>query len=104
MFVSTAAPQRHLLQRRLAVAIAALFSLVLVSCQRDPMRETLQHIARGDRYLEEKKIPEAILEYRLAVSVLDISPIAHFKLAEAYVKNDELLKAFPEYLRAADLA
>jgi tetratricopeptide (TPR) repeat protein len=92
-------------QRRVHFVLAIVFSSAfLISCQRDPLREALQHIGRGDRYVEQKQYPEAIIEYRVAISLVDISSVAHFNLAEAYVKNDELLKAFPEYLKAADLA
>jgi tetratricopeptide (TPR) repeat protein len=98
------ARRRLSFNRRGALVFAAVLSFSTAACQRDPVQQSFLHMERGDRDLQEKKLPEAILEYKLAVSFLDNSPIAHYKLAEAYVKNEELLKAFPEYLKAADLA
>src|SRR5437660_1238906 len=93
------------LQRHVAFAFLVLLScLALASCQRDPYTQLQDHLKRGDAYLDQKKYPEAILEYRLAISIADVSSIAHYNLAETYVKNDQLLKAFPEYLKASDLA
>ena len=44
----------------------------------------IKHIANGDGYYEQAKYAEAILEYKIAISLVDIASSAHFKLAEAY--------------------
>jgi tetratricopeptide (TPR) repeat protein len=91
-----------LLLRRLLVPLFAIAALS--GCHRDPLAQALQHISKGDGYFKEQKYPEAILEYKIAVSYVDISTLAHFKLADAYVKSGDVRKAFPEYIKAADLA
>src|SRR5690349_1837821 len=87
------------------IRLLCLFSALLVatSCARDPLTETLKHIARGDDYFKQAKYAEAILEYKIAIQYVDISSLAHFKLAETYVKTGEVQNAFAEYIRAADL-
>src|SRR4029077_1963534 len=49
-----------------------------------------------------KKYGEAIIEYRTALAYSPRSGEAHLKLAEAFMANDDLRSAYPEFLRAAD--
>jgi tetratricopeptide (TPR) repeat protein len=86
---------------RFGLLLSAL--LAVSACSEDPYAEALKHIANGDAHVKAQKYPEAILEYKIAISLVDISSVAHFHLAEAYVKNDDLRNAYGEYLRAADL-
>src|SRR5262245_11873938 len=84
--------------------VSALVTLALCAfaCTSDPKVLTDRHIAQGDRYLAEKKYDDAALAYRIALSYSPRSGQAHLKLAEAYMKNDDLRSAYPESLRAAD--
>jgi len=57
----------------------------------------------GERFLAEKKYPEAIVEFRNAVQQDEKYGEARLKLAEAYVAAGNAPAAFREYVRAADL-
>ena len=61
---------------------ASSSSVLLLLCQRDPFALAMRHIQNGDKNIEQKKYPEAILEYRMATSLVDVSTIAHYRLAE----------------------
>ncbi len=85
----------------LSLLVSAL--LFFASCSKDPYTEALKHIAQGDELVRSQKYPDAILEYKIAISLVDISSLAHFRLAEAYIKAEDVRNAYGEYLRAADL-
>ena len=84
------------------VSVLVIIALSVFACTRDPKVLTDRHIALGDRYLAQKKYDDAALEYRIALSYSPRSGQAHLRLAEAYMKNDDLRNAYPEFLRAAD--
>jgi tetratricopeptide (TPR) repeat protein len=84
-------------------AVVALFcALAIGGCTRDPTILAGRRVAAGDRYVSGKRFGEAIIEYRTALTYTPRSGDTHLKLADAYLKNDDLRNAFPEYLRAAD--
>jgi putative PEP-CTERM system TPR-repeat lipoprotein len=57
----------------------------------------------GNQYFAAKQYPEAILQYRSAVTKNPQFAPAHVKLAEAYEASGDTLNSTREYVRAADL-
>jgi tetratricopeptide (TPR) repeat protein len=90
----TAARVRHIL----------VLGLLLLSgaCSRSPEASAAKYIASGDEYVKQKRLNEAILEYRNAVQLDPVNGPARFKLAEAYETSGDLVNAYREYVRAAD--
>ena len=91
-----------MLTRSRRLGVLFILALSAFACTRDPKVLTERHVVRGDRYLAEKKYGEAIVEYRTALAYSPRSGEAHLKLAEAFMANDDLRSAYPEFLRAAD--
>lgn len=81
------------------VVLLACVSVAACSSEEDPA----EVVARGDQYVSEGKLPEAIVEYRRAVSLDPRLGDARKKLAEAYEDAENLRAAYPEFIRAADL-
>ena len=81
-------------------------SLVLalsLGCTRDREAAKREYLASGDQFLSQGKLREAIVQYRNAVRQDPRFGEARYKLAEAYLRNDEMGAAAREYIRAADL-
>ena len=57
----------------------------------------------GDAFRQQKKVKEAIVQYRNAVKQDPRFGEARFKLAEAYAEDGDWRRAGREYIRAADL-
>jgi tetratricopeptide (TPR) repeat protein len=75
--------------------LALLLAAALAGCQSDQAK-LAEHMSRGDKFAEEKKHPEAIIEYR---SVLQIDPNhapAHYALAKEYLRNNQPREGFWE--------
>lgn len=83
----------------LVIALAGLGS---AACS-NPEEEKQQYFANANRFLEEKKYQEAIVEYRNAIRIDDKFGEARFRLAEAYAAAGNAGGAYNEYIRAADL-
>ena len=86
-----------------SVLLLGLLATAPIACRSNPTTTKAQHIERGDAYLAEKKINEAIIEYRNAVNIDPRAGEARTKLGEAYFENRDLRNAFGEFVRAADL-
>jgi tetratricopeptide (TPR) repeat protein len=85
---------------------AALVLTLLVAaagCSRDPDIAKREYVRSGDRYVEQQKFREAIVEYRNAVQQDPRFGEARLKLADAYLQVGEVGNAYREYVRAADL-
>ena len=83
-------------------AACTLALVVAVACSGDPAEQRRRFIANGDKYSQEGKTAEAIIEYQNAVQVDARSGDARVKLATAYEAVGDL-KALDAYVRAADL-
>jgi tetratricopeptide (TPR) repeat protein len=59
-------------------------------------------MARGDRYAEQKKLREAVIEYRNALNVDGRYGEARYKLADTYERLGDLPNALREFVRAAE--
>ena len=84
----------------LVVSIAAAGA---ASCSRDPEIAKRAQVAAGDKYFAEGKFAEAVVSYRAALQLDPRFGEARYKLADAYVKQDDYGRAVGEYVRAADL-
>lgn len=84
-------------------AVAALAAaLVIAGCSGDPDEQKARYLANGNRYFEETKYAEAIIEYRNATQVDPRFGPAHAKMAEAYSRQGDRANALHAYVRAAD--
>jgi len=87
---------------RSSLALAVLATVLGAACSRNPEVLKTKYLKSGDAYLAKKKYDDAILEYRRALQVAPQSGDAHWRLAEAYAANNDVINALPEYVRAAD--
>lgn len=87
----------------LAAAFVAAALLGAASCTRDPDVLKVQYVKSGNEYMNKKRYPEAIIEYRKAILAAPKYGEARYKLAEAYAASDDVRNALPEYVRAADI-
>ena len=89
--------------RRYRSAIALmLLALAGLSCSKDPEVAKREYLAEGDRFVAEKKYPEAILQYRNALRQDAKFGEARVKLSDAYGAMGDVANATRELIRAAD--
>jgi FimV-like protein len=86
-----------LLPTVLVVAVTAL------ACTSDPAVKKQQYLDSGNRYFEQGKYAEAIVEYRNAVEIDATFGPARKRLAEAFARMGDDRNAYREFIRAADL-
>ena len=85
-------------------ALAASLALcAMVACSKDPNVAKRRSFDRANQYAAQKKLPEAIIEYRNAIQIDPKFGEAHFKLAEAYAEAGDVANGFREFMRAGDL-
>jgi tetratricopeptide (TPR) repeat protein len=63
--------------------VALSLSAVLWSCTSSDEQQTAQHVERGDRYAEQRKYAEAVIEYKNAARAAPNDAAIHWKLARA---------------------
>ncbi len=78
-------------------------ALALSACAKNPDVRKREFFERGNKYWDAKKYQEAIIEYRNAVLIDPKFGEARYGLAKAYEQAQDRRKAFPEYVRAAEL-
>src|SRR5688572_24190290 len=86
--------------RALAVAAAAVFA---VACAGNPEQLKQEYLASGNAYAADKKIDEAIIQYRSAIQQDPRFGEARKQLAVAYIAKGDGMNALREAVRAADL-
>ena len=84
-----------------AIATTAL-SLAVGACSADPERAKQDYLQSGNRYFDQQKYNEAVLEYRNALQQDPQFGDARLKLAQTYEKLGDPAHASREYIRAAD--
>jgi putative PEP-CTERM system TPR-repeat lipoprotein len=94
---------RHSRSRTCGRGLGLLLILAALGCQTDPNVAKQEYLKSGDRYVEEQKYSEAIVQYRNALQQDPKFGEARYKLAETYAKVGDVNSAFREYVRAADL-
>ena len=81
----------------------ALLLAALIACKSDPQATARDAFAKGEKHLAEKRVNEAIIEYRRAIQADPRLGQARLKLGDAYVQNGDGSNALREYVRAAEL-
>jgi tetratricopeptide (TPR) repeat protein len=82
--------------------LAVALVLTAAACS-NPETEKQRYFESGNRFFDEKKYQEAIVEYRNALQADEMFGEARFKLAESLAAVGETRNAFRQYIRAADL-
>jgi putative PEP-CTERM system TPR-repeat lipoprotein len=91
--------------RRVCITVLAAIAIAMTAaaCSKDPQKAKVEYFESGNRYFEQKKYQEAVVEYRNAIQQDPKYGEARYKLAETYAKLDDARNAYREYIRAADL-
>ena len=102
-------PDRDLLMRRSVSAARGVAAWLLVSalatvgCSSDPSVEKQRYLESANRYAEQGKLREALIDYRNALQIDARFAEARLKIAQTYARLDDGPNALKEYVRAADL-
>jgi tetratricopeptide (TPR) repeat protein len=85
--------------------LAALLgaAVIVAGCRADPAVKRQQYLESGNRYFDQAKYAEAIIEYRNAIGVDATFGQARKRLAESYARVGNARGSFDEFVRAADL-
>src|ERR1700722_3425855 len=78
-------------------------SLLAASCSQDPAAAKRKYFASGNDYFRQKKYPEAAIQFSAALQRDPLFGDALFALAETYMAEGDVKRAFAAYIRAADL-
>jgi cellulose synthase operon protein C len=90
--------------RRLAVVVClGLVTAVSTSCSRDVEKAKREHVAWGDRYMTDKNVEAAIIEYRNAIQQDPRFGEAYQKLSTAYLNRGDAQEALRAAEQAAEL-
>ena len=89
--------------RAILAAIAAASVVVTSACSRDPEVAKRKYLESGDRFFEQEKYSEAIIEYRNAIRLDPKFAAARKGLAASYLRTSDLVNALREKVRVADL-
>jgi Tfp pilus assembly protein PilF len=85
------------------ITVIVCLAVALSACKTDPQVAAKNHLERGNKQVERKQFPEAIIEFRRAVQADPRLGEARLKLAHAYASTGDGPNALREYARAADL-
>jgi len=86
-----------------SVVVLLIGALAFTGCSKDPEVAKREFVRSGDEYVAQKKLREAVVEYRNAVQQDPRFAEARQKLAQTYLQLGDLSNAFQEFVRAADL-
>jgi tetratricopeptide (TPR) repeat protein len=89
--------------RARALWCVAVFALASFACSENVEQVKRDYVERGDRYIAEKNVDAAIIEYRNAVQRDPQFGEAHRKLASAYASRGDGADALRAAVTAADL-
>ena len=87
----------------LLLSVSFVPLLAVAGCSQDPDVAKQEYMKEGDRFFEQKRYNDAIVQYRNALGVDGRFGEARQKLGEAYLQIGEPAPALQEYVRAADL-
>ena len=90
------------MHRIFALLLMVLVTGAALACGK-PQASSAERVKSGDRFVAEKKLPEAIIEYRAAVQADDRNGLARRRLGEALVLTGDVGRAADQLVRAADL-
>ena len=94
---------RHSRSRTCVRGLGLLLIVAAFGCRTNPEVAKQEYVKSGDRYVEDKKYFEAIVQYRNALQQDPKFGEARRKLAETYMTVGDAGNGFREYIRAADL-
>lgn len=83
--------------------VLGLMAALLTACSRDPNVRKQKYFESGERYYAKAKYREAIIQYRNAVDVDPNFGAAHYQLAQAYLKLQDMQHAYAELSRTLEL-
>jgi tetratricopeptide (TPR) repeat protein len=86
-----------------AVALVAMFAVLVQGCTRNPNVRKAKYLASGKKYAAQGKEKEAIIQFANAVKIDSHYAAAHFELAKAYLKTGSGLAGFTELRRTVNL-
>jgi putative PEP-CTERM system TPR-repeat lipoprotein len=93
-----------MLRKRVAsVSLILTIAAVALGCGRSAEAKKRQYVQMGDRYVAEKKLPEAIFAYANAVKQDERDGDARHRLGKAYLAANDPRNALEQLVRAADL-
>ncbi len=76
---------------------------MITSCSAPPAQTAMNHEKKGDQYFEQKKYPEASIEFMNAIKATPNDPKLHWKLAQAASSAKDFKTAFEEVKKTVDL-
>ena len=94
------------MNRRVVLRVVALLgclSVGLLACSRDPEATKQKHLSRGQKYLSEQKVDEAIIEFKSALQVDPKFAEAHNQLGRAYQQKSWAFDARWEFQKAIEV-
>ena len=89
--------------RRHLIIAPAVTALLLAGCSRDPNVRKQKFFESGQRYVEQGKYKEAVVEFTNAIKIDPSYAEAHLQLADAYLQLHEGDRAFRELARTVEL-
>ncbi len=90
-------------RRAPCVLVAALATLAMAGCRKDPEVAKRDYVRSGDEFVRQQKYREAIVQYLNAERIDPKFAEARSKLAQAYFDAGDLPHGYSETIRAADL-
>jgi cellulose synthase operon protein C len=88
---------------RCSVLLLAILVVVMVGCTKDASVRKAKYLESGQRYADKGKYREAIIQFGNAIQVDPEFAVAHYKLAQAYLKLQQWAPAYRELNRTVDL-
>src|SRR5256886_11870454 len=85
------------------VLVLALLALLLTGCSRDPNVRKQKYFESGQRYYDEGKYREAVIQFLNATQVDSTFAAAHYQLAQSYIKLQDWQHAYQEIGRTLEL-
>ena len=83
--------------------LVAVMAFSAAGCKRNPEKAKLAYFASGNRYFEQKRFGEAVVEFRNAINLDPSYGEAYERLSEALIESSDVPGAARALLRAADL-
>jgi tetratricopeptide (TPR) repeat protein len=90
---------RIITARFLVCLIVAGAILVLSGCSKDPAKIKAKALAAAEKYMQQQRYQEAILEYKNALKADPRSADVYYKLGQAYLKKGQFPEAFATFRR-----
>src|SRR5712691_1468125 len=88
---------------RYAVAAVCVLAALLTGCSRDPNVRKQKYLESGQRYFDKGQYREAEIQFENAIQVDSRFADAHYKLALAAIKLQQLQSAYQELATTVQL-